>query len=143
MLRVQRPQSLGVHLTLVPSLGTPSAKAEAIVGWTGMASASSLKQLNLSSDLGMETIEIDPQYAQGLGFSEGDTVEIGLLHDLPLAKSVAAEPFAPDDWEIIVNSTQFRCHHVLNPLCNLGNSCISYRIDPSIPSTCRPDWPRN
>lgn len=29
-------------------------------------------------------------------------VEIGLLHDLPSAQSVATEPLSSDDWEIIV-----------------------------------------
>jgi hypothetical protein len=31
-------------------------------------------------------------------------VEIGLLYDLPTAKSVATEPLTPDDWEILVNA---------------------------------------
>ena len=31
-------------------------------------------------------------------------VEIGLLYDLPTAKSVATEPLSPDDWEILVNA---------------------------------------
>lgn len=31
-------------------------------------------------------------------------VEIGLLHDLPLAQSVATEPLSADDWEIIVRA---------------------------------------
>lgn len=88
-----------------------------------MASASSLAQFNASKsgDSGLETLEMDPQYAQGLGLSQDDVVcaftllfvsmwqillkvEIGLLHDLPLAKSVATEPLTSDDWEIIVNS---------------------------------------
>ena len=70
-----------------------------------------------------DTVEIDPQYAQGLGFSQNDIVrsvrpclwqwveinsisfkvEIGLLHDLPFAKRVTAEPLTSDDWEIIVS----------------------------------------
>lgn len=92
------------------------------MGWTGMASASSLAHFNAgqSGDGGFETIEIDPQYAQGLGLNQGDLVrlftlllfpalnvfarkvEIGLLHDLPHAKSVSTEPLTSDDWEIIV-----------------------------------------
>ncbi|RDB24902.1 Peroxisome biosynthesis protein PAS1 [Hypsizygus marmoreus] len=100
--RSVRPQNLAVLLTLV---STPPAnvKVEAYVGWTGMASASSLAHFNSSDsgERGLETIEIDPQYAQGLGFKQGDIVEIGLLHDLPFAKSVATEPLTSDDWEII------------------------------------------
>jgi len=45
------------------------------VGWTGMASASSLAHFNSAdAEKGFETIEIDPQYAMGLGFSQGDIV---------------------------------------------------------------------
>ncbi len=41
-----------------------------------MASASSLAQFNASgpNEKGFETVEIDPQYAQGLGFTQGDLV---------------------------------------------------------------------
>ncbi|KJA20005.1 hypothetical protein HYPSUDRAFT_204070 [Hypholoma sublateritium FD-334 SS-4] len=104
--RSVRPQHLAVHLALVPN---PASKAKAerlevYVGWTGMAAASSLAHFNAaqSGDGGFETIEIDPQYAQGLGLNQGDLVEIGLLHDLPHAKSVSTEPLTSDDWEIIV-----------------------------------------
>ncbi|KAH7882751.1 P-loop containing nucleoside triphosphate hydrolase protein [Phlebopus sp. FC_14] len=95
-----RPQTLAVHLK---SDSSNASTAEAYVGWTGMASASSLAHFNTTDgrDKGLETIEIDPQYAQGLGFAEGDVVEIGLLHDLSYASSVGTEPVTPDDWEII------------------------------------------
>ncbi|KAI0665466.1 AAA-domain-containing protein [Trametes maxima] len=100
-----RPQSLAVHLTLVSGKASPQdvQKREAYVGWTGMASASSLAHFNSSSggDKGLETVEIDPQYAEGLGFALGDVVEIGLLHDLGYAKSVSTEPVTSDDWEIL------------------------------------------
>uniref|UniRef100_D8Q9L6 Peroxisomal ATPase PEX1 n=1 Tax=Schizophyllum commune (strain H4-8 / FGSC 9210) TaxID=578458 RepID=D8Q9L6_SCHCM len=99
-----RPQSLAVHLTLVEEEGSKSknGKVEAFVGWTGMASASSLAHFNAgSSSSSFETIEIDPQFAQDLGLAQGSLVEIGLLHDLPFAKSVGTEPVSSDDWEII------------------------------------------
>ncbi|KAJ8696655.1 Peroxisome biosynthesis protein pex1 [Pleurotus ostreatus] len=100
-----RPQGLAVHLSLVAESrpSRPNVKIEAYVGWTGMASASSLAQFNASgpNEKGFETVEIDPQYAQGLGFTQGDLVEIGLLHDLSFATSVATEPVTSDDWEII------------------------------------------
>ncbi|KAI0631588.1 AAA-domain-containing protein [Trametes polyzona] len=101
-----RPQSLAVHLTLVSGKTSSSKdgqKREAYVGWTGMASASSLAHFNSgdASDRGLETVEMDPQYAEGLGFALGDVVEIGLLHDLGYAKSVATEPVTADDWEIL------------------------------------------
>ncbi|KAJ7125012.1 P-loop containing nucleoside triphosphate hydrolase protein [Mycena epipterygia] len=96
-----RPQHLAIHLTLV-SPGQ-AEKIEVYVGWTGMASASSLAQFNASTsaEKGFETIEIDPQYALGLGLKQNDLVEIGLVYDLSLATSVATEPLTADDWEII------------------------------------------
>ncbi|KAL1746204.1 P-loop containing nucleoside triphosphate hydrolase protein [Schizophyllum fasciatum] len=99
-----RPQSLAVHLTRVDEGGSRSRndKVEAFVGWTGMASASSLAHFNAGpSSSSFETIEIDPQFAQDLGLAQGALVEIGLLHDLPFAKSVGTEPASSDDWEII------------------------------------------
>ncbi|RDX44678.1 AAA-domain-containing protein [Lentinus brumalis] len=68
-----------------------------------MASASSLAHFNSgnAADRGLETVEIDPQYAEGLGFAMGDVVEIGLLHDLAYAQSVGTEPVTSDDWEIL------------------------------------------
>jgi hypothetical protein len=41
-------------------------------------------------------------------------VEIGLLYDLPTAKSVATEPLTPDDWEILVNAFHITYRDVLN-----------------------------
>ncbi|KAF9453962.1 AAA-domain-containing protein [Macrolepiota fuliginosa MF-IS2] len=103
--RSVRPQHLAVHLTLVSGgPGGAGGKLEAYVGWTGMASASSLAHFNASQSAGgdgFETIEIDPQYAQGLGFSQGDLVEIGLIHDMPPATMVGTEPLTSDDWEIV------------------------------------------
>jgi len=74
----QRPQYLGVHLTLVQSGSKQESLKckEAYVGWTGMASASSLSQFNATKigDGGLETIEIDPQFAQGIGLAQWDIV---------------------------------------------------------------------
>ncbi|KAI9457841.1 P-loop containing nucleoside triphosphate hydrolase protein [Boletus coccyginus] len=93
-----RPQTLAIHLRR----DSQASKVEAYVGWTGMASSSSLARFNADArENAFETIEIDPQYAHGLGFAEGDIVEIGLLYDLPFASSVATEPLTADDWEII------------------------------------------
>ena len=63
-----------MHLILEQT--APNAKNEVYVGWTGMASASSLSQFNTSSltDKGVETLEIDPQYGQALGFRQDDVV---------------------------------------------------------------------
>ncbi|KAJ7276088.1 P-loop containing nucleoside triphosphate hydrolase protein [Mycena haematopus] len=97
-----RPQHLAVHLTLVVEPPAQKDQLEVWVGWTGMASASSLAQFNArGAGKAVETIEIDPQYALALGLKQGDVVQIGLLHDLPLATAVATEPLTPDDWQII------------------------------------------
>jgi len=69
-----------VHLTIVPNASrkTSQERVEVYVGWTGMASASSLAHFNAgqSSEGGFETLEIDPQYAQDLGLTQGDVVRI-------------------------------------------------------------------
>ncbi|KAI9441226.1 AAA-domain-containing protein [Lactarius indigo] len=97
-----RPQHVAILLTATSPSLLDGKKLQAYVGWTGMVSASSLAHFNSSSpDSSLETVEIDPQYAEGLGFHKGDMVEIGLLYDLPTAKSVATEPLTPDDWEIL------------------------------------------
>lgn len=86
VLRLQRPQGLAIHLSIEADEksrrpqngGAIGANGEAYVGWTGMASASSLAQFQSggSGEKGLETIEIDPQFAGSLGFAEGDTVGI-------------------------------------------------------------------
>ncbi|KAG1809269.1 P-loop containing nucleoside triphosphate hydrolase protein [Suillus variegatus] len=92
-----RPQTLAVHLKPTDGEGR-----EVYVGWTGMASASSLASFNSTAgERGIETLEIDPQYAAGLGFKEGDVLELGLLYDLPYAKTVSTEPLSADDWDVV------------------------------------------
>ena len=56
--------------------GDEADQGEAYLGWTGMVSASSLAQFRSGSNVekGLETVEIDPQLAQGLGFAQGDIV---------------------------------------------------------------------
>ncbi|KAF8273433.1 AAA-domain-containing protein [Lactarius quietus] len=101
-LSSSRPQHVAVLLSATSPSQPDGKKLQAYVGWTGMVSASSLAHFNSNSpDSPLETVEIDPQYAEGLGFHKGDVVEIGLLYDLPTAKSVATEPLTPDDWEIL------------------------------------------
>ena len=76
ILWLQRPQHLAIHLKLVSTPQKPNGNVEAYVGWTGMASASSLTHFSSiqDADKALETVEIDPQYAQGLGLSQGDLV---------------------------------------------------------------------
>lgn len=53
---------------------------EAYVGWTGMMSSSSLASFQATSGSSdrSETIEIDPQFASGIGFRPSDIV-FGIL----------------------------------------------------------------
>ncbi|CUA69999.1 Peroxisome biosynthesis protein PAS1 [Rhizoctonia solani] len=93
-----RPQRLAVHIAL------PGSSEGVYVGWTGMASASSLSKWQHGAHAAAEaldTIEIDPQIAQSYGFKDGATVEIGLVHNLPVATNVETEPLSADDWEIL------------------------------------------
>ncbi|KZP27472.1 hypothetical protein FIBSPDRAFT_886380 [Athelia psychrophila] len=69
------PQNLAAHLTLPAANGALKTEAR-------------------TSTKGFETIEI--------GLAQGAVVEIGLLHDPPLARSVSAKPVSADGWEIIV-----------------------------------------
>ncbi|KAF8608223.1 AAA-domain-containing protein [Ceratobasidium sp. AG-I] len=93
-----RPQRLAVHITL------PGSPSGVYVGWSGMAAASSLSKWQHGAQAAAEaldTIEIDPQVAQSYGFKDGATVEIGLVHNLPIATNVETEPLSSDDWEIL------------------------------------------
>ncbi|KZO93941.1 AAA-domain-containing protein [Calocera viscosa TUFC12733] len=104
-----RPQSLAVHLTPIIPSGT--ARKSVYVGWTGMASSSSLAQWQSragGAEVGpLETVEIEPSFATSLDLREGAVVEIGLLHDLPVAQTVIAEPLTSDDWEILQLHAEF------------------------------------
>ncbi|KIY53996.1 AAA-domain-containing protein [Fistulina hepatica ATCC 64428] len=96
-----RPQHLAVHLRSSKNGDEVNdvSPVEAYVGWTGMAAVSSLAHFN-AGERGFETLDMDPQYAQSLGFAEGSLVEVGLLHELAFAKTVGIEPLSSDDWEI-------------------------------------------
>ncbi len=82
----------------MPSENRPErGKKEAYVGWTGMASASSLANINSVDGDSLGTIEIDPQYAQALGFLQGDLVRALrlLLFLLQLKFPTGRDWFAP------------------------------------------------
>ena len=67
------------------------------MGWTGMASSSSLAHFNADvRENAFETIEIDPQYAQGLGFAEGDIVRLLFLTRKRLISSLPGR-----DWSVV------------------------------------------
>lgn len=53
---------------------------QAYLGWSGLSSASSLSiQQAGRGKHGLETVEIDPDVARGLGWEDGETVSNQLL----------------------------------------------------------------
>ncbi|KAG9104332.1 Peroxisome biosynthesis protein pex1, partial [Ceratobasidium sp. 392] len=99
-----RPQRLAVHVSL------PGSSEGVYLGWTGLASASSLSKWQQGAQAAAEaldTIEIDPQVAQSYGFKDGATVEIGLIHNLPIATNVETVPLSSDDWEILETHAEY------------------------------------
>jgi peroxin-1 len=66
----QRPQ----HVAIVLSKLGAQPKQDLYVGWTGMLAASSVARFAGSSNDAPETVEVDPQFAAGLGLAEGDLV---------------------------------------------------------------------
>ncbi|CAG7848727.1 SubName: Full=Probable PEX1-peroxisomal assembly protein-peroxin {ECO:0000313/EMBL:CCA69948.1} [Serendipita indica DSM 11827] len=100
-----RPQAVSVHLS---NLVKGSGHKSAYLGWTGLASASSTARWgSKGGDESLDTVEVDPQLCASLGFNEGDVLELGLVHNLPVAKSVSTEPLTPDDWEILELHAQY------------------------------------
>jgi hypothetical protein len=118
-----------------------------------------LAQFNVSEpgEKGLETVEIDPQYAQSLGLTQGDIVrqhisfydvklklfkvEIGLIYDMAVARSVSTEPLTSDDWDIIVSQFTFHtgCVFIDYP----GDSRVSRRINSAFSSAHRKSGARN
>lgn len=127
-----------------------------------MASASSLAHFSSASsaEKGIETLEIDPQFAQGLGFSPDDVVriiaapsmprltlhplkvEIGILHDLGYAKSIGAEPLTADDWEILV-SLHLAIIYEVRPTLVSGIARFTRRVNIDFPGEGRQHRPRD
>jgi peroxin-1 len=79
--RSVRPQHLGVVLTPTPTSSSSSSPSPppCHVGWTGMASATSLAHLSHRDGTGYQTVEMDPQYATSLGLKQGDLVRHSTL----------------------------------------------------------------
>ncbi|CAE6412288.1 unnamed protein product [Rhizoctonia solani] len=131
-----RPQRLAVHIAL------PGSSEGVYVGWTGMASASSLSKWQHGAQAAAEaldTIEIDPQIAQSYGFKDGATVEIGLVHNLPIATNVETEPLSADDWEILETHADYVEQNLLGQVravavgqeisvWALGRSRVQFRV---------------
>lgn len=71
-LMSQRPQGIILHLAplISSSSSTGRPPKTAYLGWSGLAAASSLAGIGGQ----VETIEVDPEVAMGLGWGEGTLV---------------------------------------------------------------------
>ncbi|WWC70586.1 uncharacterized protein I206_104537 [Kwoniella pini CBS 10737] len=140
-----RPQSLIIHLSPLSasssSLSARQPKA-AYLGWSGLAASSSLTQ----AGEGIESIELDPEVAISLGWSEGTLVEISIIHNPTKAKSISVTPLTSDDWEILEQHASFLETHLLSQLRAaqkgqeidvwvMGKTKIRIRVDETSPST--------
>ncbi|WWD18315.1 hypothetical protein CI109_102765 [Kwoniella shandongensis] len=140
-----RPQSLILHLSPLTSSSSASTSRQpksAHLGWSGLAAASSLAQ----AGEGVENVEIDPEVAMSLGWSEGMIVEISVIHNPTKARSVSVTPLTPDDWEILEQHASFLENHLLSQLRAaqkgqeldvwvMGRTKIRIRVDETDPSS--------
>ncbi|KAK8858426.1 hypothetical protein IAR55_002653 [Kwoniella newhampshirensis] len=141
-----RPQSLILHispLTSYPSSSSSSRQPKsAHLGWSGLAAASSLAQ----AGEGVENVEVDPEVAMSLGWSEGMLVEISVIHNPTKARSVSVTPLTSDDWEILEQHAAFLENHLLSQLRAaqkgqeldvwvMGRTKIRIRVDDTDPAS--------
>jgi hypothetical protein len=63
-------------------------------------------------------------------------VEVGLLYDLPTAKSVATEPLTPDDWEILVHVFDIASRTIAHFISGIARR--TRRVHAFIPGSRRP-----
>ncbi|KJE00988.1 peroxin-1 [Cryptococcus gattii NT-10] len=140
-----RPQSLILHLSPVLSLSSSSSSRQpktAYLGWSGLNAAANVSQVGD----GVESVEVDPEVAMSLGWSEGILVEIALIHNPVIAKSVSVTPMSPDDWEILEQHVSFLENNLLSQLRAaqkgqeidvwvMGRTKIRIRVDDTNPSS--------
>ena len=72
----QRPQGIILHISPLVAGSSSSKASEAYLGWSGLAAASSLGLSGVGAgdkDV-LETLEVDPEVAGGLGLPEGTIV---------------------------------------------------------------------
>ncbi|KAJ9118613.1 hypothetical protein QFC22_003833 [Naganishia vaughanmartiniae] len=156
MAKKARPQSLIINLKHVNAAihaksggqASTGRATQAFLGWSGLASASSLEMYgNAQNGKGStETIEMDPEVAAQLGWAEGDLVEIGLLPAASKARSVSVTPMTADDWEVLELHTNYLENNLLSQMRAattgavvnvwvLGKTKIKLKIDETSPAT--------
>ncbi|OXH34334.1 peroxin-1 [Cryptococcus neoformans] len=140
-----RPQSLILHLSPLLSPSFPSSSRQpktAYLGWSGLNAAANVSQVGD----GVESVEVDPEVAMSLGWNEGILVEIAVVHNPTVAKSVSVTPMSPDDWEILEQHASFLENNLLSQLRAaqkgqeidvwvMGRTKIRIRVDETNPSS--------
>ncbi|BGO92769.1 hypothetical protein NBRC10512_007888 [Rhodotorula toruloides] len=137
------PQSIAVQLSFKHN-GQPQ---QVVLGWTGLPASVGppVQGSRGTAALAQDRVEMDPQFAAMLnvGLSEGLTVNIELLRDLPHATAVNVTPSTADDWEILETNAEFVEMYLLNQVravkermmvgCWVGNSLIRFVVDSTSP----------
>ncbi|GAA5997379.1 AAA family ATPase peroxin 1 [Rhodotorula paludigena] len=147
--RAVAPQSVAVQLTFRPDAHRDAPPVQLCLGWTGLPASPApvaVSQPRHAQPQTLDRIEIDPQFAQLLhpALTEGVTVSIELLRDLPVATTVDVTPSSADDWEILEANAEFVEMYLLNQVravkegmtvgCWVGASLIRFVVDSTTPS---------
>ncbi|GAA5917117.1 hypothetical protein JCM5296_001201 [Sporobolomyces johnsonii] len=109
------PQTVAVQLSFRSN--SSSSPTTCFAGWTGLpASVASVSAHARGAAAAQDRVEMDPQFAAmlNIGLTEGMTVSIELLRDLPSASSVNVTPLSADDWEILETNAEFVEMYLLN-----------------------------
>nr|ODO01145.1 peroxin-1 [Cryptococcus depauperatus CBS 7855] len=137
-----RPQSLILYVSPIASPSSSSIQQKAAyLGWSGLNAAATVSQMD-----GVENLEVDPEVAMSLGWAEGTVVEIAVIHNPTIAKSVSVTPLTPDDWEILEQHASFLENNLLSQLRAaqkgqemhvwvMGTTKIRIRVDDTNPSS--------
>ena len=84
-------------------------QASLFAGWTGLASvvdgsvalSSNSERRSKQSGKSIETVEIDPVFAQGYNLAEGSLVKLSVHSNPTIARAVHIEPRTVDDWDLM------------------------------------------
>ncbi|GAA5931842.1 hypothetical protein JCM1841_000827 [Sporobolomyces salmonicolor] len=119
------PQTTAVKLSYKSS--PSSSPTTFFTGWTGLpASVAPVSAHARGAAAAQDRVEMDPQFAAmlNIGLTEGMTVSIELLRDLPSASSVNVTPLSADDWEILETNAEFVEMYLLNQVRSVKDGMV-------------------